>query len=72
MEIIQGTHINHFILRPFIANFFVTGDKISWALPKPHAHEQNARPKNIDPIKRRMNIKKLPQIIPLALASTIT
>jgi hypothetical protein len=72
IAITQGTQINHLMILPFIANFFFSGDNISCAAPKGHAHEQKALPKTNDPINRRINIKKLPHIIPFALASTIT
>jgi hypothetical protein len=55
-----------------MANFFLRGDRISWAPPKAHPHEQKALPRNKDPMKRSMNIKKLPQMIPFVPASMIT
>jgi hypothetical protein len=72
IAIIQGAQRSHLIIFPFIANFFFSGDIISCAPPNAHAHEQKALPKINDPIKSSMNIKKLPHIIPFALASTIT
>jgi hypothetical protein len=72
MAMIQGTQITHFICLPFLAIFDFKGDSISWAPPKAHPHEQKALPRNNDPIKRRMNMKKLPQMIPFKPASMIT
>jgi hypothetical protein len=72
IAMIQGVQMNHLMCLPFMANFFLRGDRISWAPPKAHAHEQKALPRNKDPIKRSMNIKKLPQMIPFVPASMIT
>jgi len=48
------------------------GKKHLLCTPSGQAHEQNALPKNMEPKKRRMNMKKLPHMIPLVVASTIT
>jgi hypothetical protein len=72
MAMIQGTQISHFICLPFLAIFDFKGDSISWAPPNAQAHEQKALPRNKDPRKRSMNIKKLPHMIPFTPASMIT
>jgi hypothetical protein len=69
---IHGVQMNHLIRFPFLTYLLFKGDSMSWAPPKGHTQPQKALPKTNALRNRRENMKKLPQIIPLALASTMT
>jgi hypothetical protein len=72
MAMIQGVHRNHLMRFPFLTYLLLKGDSMSWPPPKGHSHPQKALPKTSALRNRRPNIKKLPLIIPRAVAPTMT
>jgi len=69
--VIQGTHIIHLIMLPFLILLLLILITISCAPAAGQTHPQNALPRTRDEMKSSEKKRKLPEIIPFIVSSII-